>query len=45
MTINKFETGKTLPYADTVAAIRACFEAEGIRFFTEPGREGVSRRT
>lgn len=43
-TLSRFESGKTLPYADTVAALRACFEAEGIRFFTEPDREGVSRR-
>ena len=44
ITINKFENGKTLPYADTIAALRACFEAEGIQFTSEPGREGVSRR-
>lgn len=42
-TIFVFERGRSLPQAATIAALRACFEAQGIAFFTEPGREGVSR--
>lgn len=44
-TLNNLETGKTLPQAATIDALRACFEAAGIEFITEPGREGAVRRT
>ncbi len=36
-TINRFETGKTVPIPATLAAIRSALEAAGVEFISDNG--------
>lgn len=43
-TIQNFETGKHAPQPGTLTALRACFEAAGLRFAADAVEETVARR-
>lgn len=43
-TIHNFESGKRAPHPGTITALRACFEAAGLRFAANAVEETVARR-